>query len=305
MKKPSVKTISVNGKDVRLTNLDRVLWPEEGYTKSHLIKYYIQISSYLLPYLKNRPFVMSRYPNGIGEENFYQKNCPDYAPEWIETFPVKNESENKTTNYILCNNIETLIWLANQCCIEINPWLSTVHAPAIPDIAVFDLDPVPPVGYHDAVEIAVLIKKALDEFNISSYPKTSGSTGMHIFTPLQPGYSYEDVRTFVLYIFKLINRIAPYKTTLERLVKNRTGVYLDYLQNSMGKTMAWQYSLRPRTSAPASTPLTWEEVKGHHDPRLFTMETIPERLKSKGDLFEGMLSDRQNIDHILKISRKG
>lgn len=297
------KIVKINNHDVKLTNLDKILWPEEGFTKADLIKYYLGISPYLLPHLAGRPFVMSRYPNGITAEYFYQKDCPDYAPEWLETYPIYNESKDKNIYYVICHNLETLAWLANQACIEMHPWLAKTNNLQNPDLAVFDLDPMPPLGFQDALEIAPLVKEALHEFGLQGYPKTSGATGMHIFVPLEPVYAYREVRDFVHYICRLINKVYPQKTTLERLIENRTGkVYLDYLQNSSGKTMACQYSLRPQPGAPVSTPLTWEEVKDKSwQPADFNIKTILERVKNYGDLYSELLSNRQSLDQVLKL----
>ena len=297
------KVVRVNNREVKLTNLEKVIWPQDGFTKADLIKYYTDISPYVLPFLYNRPFVMSRYPDGIDSESFYQKNIPGYAPQWIETYPVVSGSSQKVTRHILCNNLETLVWLANQCCIELHVWLNTIDSMNMPDIAVFDLDPMPPLTFNDSVKTALLIKAALDQFGLAGYPKSSGATGIHIFLPLIPKYTYAEIRKFVLYIFRFINKIVPDKTTLERSVKKRASkVYLDYLQNTSGKTMAWHYSLRPLPGAPVSTPLTWHELENTAHESICNIKTIFKRLKSSGDLFDDLKNKRQNIDHILKLT---
>lgn len=297
------KNVRINNHEVKLTNLDKVIWPDDGYTKADLIKYYIDISPYLLPHLQNRPFVMSRYPNGIKEEFFYQKDCPEYAPSWIQTHPIYTETKAKDVQYIICNNVETLAWLANQACIEMHPWLAKTDNLKCPDIAVFDLDPMPPLDFNDALEIAPLVKEALNEFGLKGFPKTSGATGVHVYVPLEPVYTYQEVKEFVHYICRLINQVYPQKTTMERLIENRTGkVYLDYLQNTSGKTMACQYSLRPHQGAPVSTPLTWEEVEnGKINPGDFNIKTIRERVKDTGDLLKELLHQRQTLDRVLKL----
>lgn len=297
------KTIKINNHEIKLTNLDKVIWPEDGYTKADLIQYYHDVSPYLLPHLRGRPFVMSRYPNGINEEFFYQKDCPDYAPEWMETFPIYTENKGKDVHYIVCNNVETLLWLANQACIEMHPWLAKTEDIKCPDIAVFDLDPMPPLDFKATLEIAPLVREALKEFGIKGYPKTSGSTGVHVYVPLKPEHTYQEVKEFVHYVCSFIHQVYPQKTTMERLIENRTGkIYLDYLQNTSGKTMACQYSLRPHKGAPVSTPLTWDEVeKGQIRPEDFNIKTALKRFRERGDLYQEMLTNRQSLKKVLAL----
>lgn len=294
------KVLQVEGKELKLTNLDKVYW-NEGLTKADLIKYYLEIAPVLLKYLRNRPFVMVRYPDGINGKFFYQKNCPKYAPNWIGTFPILSDGGNNKTDFIVCNDIETLVWLANQGCVEAHVWLSQIDSIMYPDIAVFDLDPVPPATFSDALAVAILIREALAEFNLKGYPKTSGATGLHVFVPLEPKYTYEEVREFVAYICRLIFRVFPSKTSMERIVSKRIGkVYLDYLQNGWGRTMSWVYSVRPREGAPVSTPLQWKEIEEGIDPSEFNINTIFKRIGKKGDLFQEVLQKRQTLDEIYK-----
>jgi len=294
------KLVEMRGKELKLTNLDKIFWPN-GLTKTDLIKYYAAIAPTLLKYVKNRPFVMVRYPDGIGGKHFYQKNCPQYAPLWIDTYPIFSESRNSKTDFIICNDVETLIWLANQGCVEAHVWLSKIDHITYPDIAVFDLDPVPPATFEDTLGVALLIKEALAEFNLEGFPKTSGALGLHIFVPIEPKYTYEQVREFVAYFCRLITQIYPTKTSIERIVKNRQGkVYLDYLQNGWGRTMAWVYSLRPEEGAPVSTPLEWREVSEGVNPQKFNINTIFKRLEEKGDIFYPVLVKKQSLDEIFE-----
>ncbi len=295
--------ITINNKEIELTHLDKEMWPGSGYTKKDLIRYYIEVSPVLLPHLRNRPFVMSRYPDGIDGKMFYQKDCPEYAPDWIETFPVYSETskrDDKVTRYILCNNTETLVWLANQACIEMHPWSSGIDKPDYPDIAVFDLDPMPPAVFEDTFDIAVMISDALSQFKLSGYPKTSGSTGIHIFVPILPERPYEQIRNFVEFICRAVHNLRPNITTMERPVKKRGGkVYLDYLQNSPGKTMACQYSLRPNPGAPASAPLSWEEIREKKiRPLDFNINTMAGRIKLVGDLSAGAGNIAQSLSQL-------
>lgn len=295
--------VIIEGKKMCLTNLDKVFWPE-GYTKADLIKYYVDMAPVLLPYLKDRLFVMSRYPDGIYGETFYQKDCPDYAPEWVETLPLKSSDAEKTVNYIVCRDAATMAWLANQACIELHIWLARKDSLNHPDIAVFDLDPFPPATFEDVMEVALLVKEALAQFDIKGFPKTSGATGMHIFVPVQPVLTYSEVRDAVEFICRRIHAVYPEKTTLERSVSKRDGkVYLDYLQNTRGKTMVFQYSLRPEPGAPVSTPVTWEEVAGRKiRPADFTIKTIFQRLAEVGDLYLEFYKLKQSLTSVYSLA---
>lgn len=293
--------VSVNDHEVKLTNLDKLIWPE-GLTKAHLVKYYWEIAPYLLPHLYNRPLVMKRYPNGLAGEAFYQKECPDYAPDWIKRHPV--EHSEKVVNYIVCNDTATLVWLANQGCLEMHPWLSRIENVECPDLAVMDLDPAAGATFKDVLKIALLVKEALAQFNLHSYPKTSGATGLHIFVPIKPGYAHQTVTKAMQYIADLIVKINPEKATIERkVVKRKAKVYLDYLQNGRGKTMAFQYSLRPLPGAPVSTPLAWEEVESLNiAPGAFSIHNIFSRIKEVGDLYDDLLSYKQPLDTLLDLA---
>lgn len=292
--------VKVDGHEVKLTNLDKLIWPE-GLTKAHLVKYYSDIAPYILPHLYNRPVVMKRYPDGLAGEAFYQKEVPDYAPDWITRQPV--EHAEKVINYIICNDRATLIWLANQACIEMHVWLARLENLECPDIAVMDMDPAEGATFADILEIALLVKRILDEFGIECFPKTSGSRGLHLFIPLEPVYSWQKVTGSMKYVAELAQNVYPDKVTLERKVEKRAGkVYLDYLQNGRGKTMAFQYSLRPRPGAPISTPLLWEEVeKGSIQPADYNINTIFNRISRLGDAFAGVLKKRQNINNLLNM----
>ncbi len=296
------QTVEIDGNEVRLTNLDKLMWPE-GYTKADLIKYYVDMAPYILPYISNRLFIMSRFPNGIDGKMFYQKDAPEYTPDWVETYPVKHEGEDRFVNYIVCNNLATLAWLVNQACIELHIWMAQKERLDYPDIVVFDLDPFPPAGFQDTLEVAMLVKQALNQFGLKGYPKTSGATGLHIFVPVEPEYTYSEVRSGVKVLFEHILATFPEKTTLERLIANRAGkVYLDYGQNTRGHTMTFHYSVRPHPGAPVSTPLTWQEVeKGRVKPSDFTIANIGQRLRQVGDLFQPLLMEKQSLRGLLEV----
>lgn len=290
--------IMVNGHEVKLTNLDKLLWPE-GLTKAHLVRYYWEIAPYLLPHIYNRPLVLKRYPHGVGGGQFYQKECPDYAPAWLKRYPI--EHTEKVVNYVVCNDVQTLVWLANQGCIEMHSWLARIENVECPDLAVMDLDPAEGVSFVDVLKIALLVKEALAQFNLKSFPKTSGATGLHIFVPIKPEYTWSRVAKAMQYIADLIVQINPARATVERKVIKREGrVYLDYLQNGRGKTMAFQYSLRPLPGAPVSTPLTWGEIESLKiHPGAYSIHNIFSRLKEIGDIYSDLLSLRQSLDDLL------
>ncbi|MHB8916903.1 MAG: non-homologous end-joining DNA ligase [Desulfocucumaceae bacterium] len=291
---------TVDGREVRLTNLDKILWPE-GLTKAHLVKYYIDIAPLILPHLRNRALVMKRYPDGIGSGSFYQKECPEYAPDWIETFPIRHS--DKVVNYIVCNDSATLAWLANQACIEVHAWLSVLDDVECPDIAVMDLDPSEGSTMQDVIDIALLCRRALEEFGLVPFVKTSGASGLHLFVPLKSEYPFQTVTSAMQHIAGLITSVYP-KATVERKVAKRKGkVYLDYLQNGRGKTMAFQYSLRPLPGAPVSTPLLWDEVeKRQVNPGIFNIKTIFGRIDKYGDLLRDMAGSRRSLSSLVAAS---
>ncbi|MBF7083547.1 non-homologous end-joining DNA ligase [Desulfallas sp. Bu1-1] len=294
--------VEIEGHALHLTNLEKVFWPDQNLTKAHMIKYYMEIAPLLLSYIYNRPLVMKRYPDGIHGDFFYQKECPFYAPEWIETYPVKHT--HKVINYIVCNNVATLVWMANQGCLEIHGWLSRSDNIDYPDLAVIDLDPAEGVPFREVMRVALIVREALNMLGISGYPKTSGSSGMHIFIPLSGEYTFSEVAAAMKHLAEIIVGAYPDGVTVERNVIRRSGkVYMDYLQNGRGKTMAFPYSLRPEPGAPVSTPLTWDEVEEMNiDPGGFNILTIFDRVKKTGDIFSGMFANKQSLKPLLKIA---
>lgn len=288
--------VEIQGRVLTLTNLDKLFWPETGLTKAHLIKYFIDMAPYILPYIYNRPLVMKRYPDGIKGDYFYQKECPSYAPQWVETYPVKHTG--KIINYIICNDLPTLIWLANQGCLEIHAWLSRVDDIDYPDLAVFDLDPGEGVPFDEVLKVALLVRDMLGEFGITGFPKTSGSSGMHIFIPLDVKHTFAEVTETMKKLAEIVVRAYPNGVTLERSIAKRKGkVYLDYLQNGRGKTMAFTYSPRPLAGAPVSAPLTWTEVEGNFvRPDSFNIMNIIDRVKEHGDLFAKLPATKNSVD---------
>lgn len=283
-----------------LSNLDKIFWPKEKITKGDVIDYYDSIADYILPYLKDRPQSLKRTPDGIKSDGFFQKNVEGIAPKWVKTRKIKSDSAEESITWLLCQDKDTLLYLANLGCIEINPWSSRVGSLNNPDYIIFDLDPNK-ADMKKLVKTALKLKEILDKLKIKSYVKTSGGKGIHVFIPVLPKYNYEQTRDFSLLISQMVNRELPDITSLERMPKKREGkVYLDFLQNGKGKTMASVYSLRPREGATVSTPLDWDEIDGKLDLKKFNIKTIPERLKKKGDLWKDFFNDAVDLKKILK-----
>ncbi|SJZ98527.1 DNA ligase D [Sediminibacterium ginsengisoli] len=295
------KTITVNRKQVTLTNLDKVFWPDEGYTKGDLITFYDEMSPYILPYLENRPMSLKRNPNGIKDEGFFHKDAGENAPDWVKTTDIYSESSDKIIHYILCNDKATLLYLANLGCIEMNPWNSTVKKPGSPSYLVIDIDPSSGNSFDQVIEVARATKEVLDKAGALSYCKTSGATGLHVYVPMGNKYDYDTVKDFAHIIASLVHEQVPRFTSLERsLSKRGKKIYVDYLQNRTGQTLASAYSLRPKEGATVSTPLDWKEVKTGLHPSMFTIQNIFKRIEKKGDLFEGVFGKATDIRSCLK-----
>ncbi|HET6243037.1 MAG: DNA ligase D [Bacteroidetes bacterium] len=294
------KEVVINGEKLKITNLNKIYFPDELYTKGDVIDYYQKISTFILPYLKNRPESMNRHPNGINEKNFFQKNVKNMIPDWVKTIEVPSESKG-SIKYLVCQNEPTLIYMANLGCIEINPWSSRIGSLDNPDYLIIDLDPLD-VDFKLVTQTALTVKEVLDSAKIPAFIKTSGSKGLHILVPLGAKYSYETCKNFAHVICKIVNNRLPEITSLERSPKKRKNkVYLDYLQNNHGQTIAAPYCVRPRKGATVSTPLNWDEVNYDLNPKQFTIKNIFGRLEKKGDLLKGLLTHRGvNIEKSLK-----
>ena len=291
---------------VELTNQDKVYWPEDGFTKGDLIQFYDRIAPVLVPHLLDRPLVFDRYPDGIHGEHFYQKDAHDYTPDWIRTQKIWSPDVERHIRYFIGADRDQLLYIANMGAIAQNPWSSRVQFIERPDFVIFDLDPVD-APYSVVQQVALALKSVLDELHLRGYPKTSGASGIHVYLPiLENRFSYEDVRVFAEAIARIVVQGAPEIATVERVVRKRkTGtVYVDYLQNVKGKTVASVYCPRAVPGACVSTPLQWEEFKKPLDPRDYTIKNVFERIDKLGDLFAPVLSDRQDISGFLKALRK-
>ncbi|MEP7263122.1 MAG: non-homologous end-joining DNA ligase [Bacteroidota bacterium] len=286
---------------VYLTNQDKIYFPGEGITKGELANYYDSASSYILPYLKDRPQSLNRFPNGIEQPGFYQKDVDSAKiPSWLHTEEVYSKSNDKNIDYLICNNRETLIYMANLGCIEINPWNSKISKPENPDWMVIDLDPEK-IAFSAVVKTAIEVKKVFDEMEIESYCKTSGATGLHIYIPLAGKYKYDVVKSFAELVAYTVWVRIPEITSIERSPAKRQGkVYLDFLQNSRGQTLAAPYSVRPKKGATVSTPLEWKEVNSKLNPAAFTIKNTLKRIEKKGDLWKPVIGKGVNLNQILK-----
>lgn len=301
-KTPEKAKESTTGEEgLALSNIEKVYWPKEGYTKGDLLAYYDSIADTILPYLKGRPMVLYRNPNGINKPGFFQKDTSDLnLPSFVKTTVIHSESNNEDLQYIVCENKETLLYIANLGAIEMNPWNSRVSKIDKPDYYVIDLDPGDNT-FEQVIEVAKVVKEVLDMSCEKSYVKTSGKTGLHIYIPMHAKYPYEKVRQFSEFIVQLVHQRVPDITSLERSpAKRKDKIYLDWLQNRTGQTLAAPYSVRPVEGACVSAPLEWKEVKKGLRPEKFTIKTIHKRLKEKGDLWKGILDDSVDLNAALK-----
>jgi bifunctional non-homologous end joining protein LigD len=291
-------------RELALSNLDKLYWPDEGITKGDLIDYYRAVAPVLVPHLKSRPFTMRRYPDGITGKAFFQKDAPSHMPEWIPTFSAlvstrERGGGKKRVNFPLVNDELALLWMANMGCIDMNTWYSRIDKPDRPDFVLFDLDPTPEVPWAQTFEVALLVKELLDGLGLASFPKTSGGKGFHILVPLDRRSNYEDSRAFAELVAGTIARTHPELATTQWAKARRRGVLIDANQNGEGKTIASAYSVRPRPGAPVSTPLRWKEVGPDLDPAAFTMAAVLARLERHGDLYAGLLTTRQSLKKAL------
>lgn len=285
---PERQPVTIEGRTLVLTNLTKVLWPADGITKAELIAHYTQLAPLLLPYLKDRPLVLTRYPNGIDEPGFYYKNATD-LPDWIPTY------RHGDLQYMLCQEAASLAYIANLGAIELHPWLSRHQHPDSPDWSVIDLDPSEGCTWEEVLLLARLVKQILESVGVVGLPKLSGATGIHIYCPCTLDHTYAETAAFAEAIGRILLKAHPRIVTLERMVGKRgRKIYIDYLQNRRGQTITSVYGVRPKPGAPVSTPVTWAEIESGDPPR-FTIRTIGERLRQVGDLFAPVLTLQQDL----------
>ena len=296
------------GHVVKLSNLDKLFWPDEGITKGDLLEYYAAVAPVLLPHLRDRPFTMRRYPDGAFGKAFFQKDAPSHMPDWIPTYraEVSTREAPRKRRWIeapLVNEEAALLWMVNMGCIDMNAWYSRVDRPDRPDFVLFDLDPSADVGFAETVEVALIVKAALDALGLVAFPKTSGADGMHVLVPIERRHTYDDTREFAEIVAGAVARAHPGLATTVWAKAKRRGVLIDANQNGWGKTIASVYSVRPKEGAPVSTPLRWSEVKEGLDPAAFTMDVVLDRVQRHGDLFAGVLTTRQRLGKALAALR--
>jgi len=300
-KKAGPAITRIGGKEVKLTNQDKIFWPEEKFTKGDVVRYYQAIASYILPYLKNRPQSLKRNPGGITDPGFYQKDAGDDTPPWLKTISLYSESADRDIDYILCNDKATLAYLNNLGCIELNPWHSTVSALDNPDYMIIDIDPSDGNSFEQVIECAAVIHELFRKAGADHYCKTSGASGIHIYVPTGKKYTYDQIKDFAELICQMAHEQLPEFTSMERNLKKRgMKIYMDHLQNRKGQTIASVYSLRPYPGATVSAPLEWKEVKPGLSPLQFTIKNMAQRIEKKGDLFKAVLGKGIDLRKCLK-----
>ncbi len=296
--------IEVEGRELKLSNLDKVLYPAAGFTKGQLIDYYVRIAPVLLPHLKGRPLTMKRYPEGVTGQFFYEKNCPTHRPDWVTTVPIWSDGNNRWMQYCMVEDLATLVWAANLADIELHTSLSLGAKIEQPTFLVFDLDPGPPATIVQCCQVGVWVRTLFESMGLEAYPKTSGSKGLQVYVPLHTPTSYEETKPFAKEIARLLERRYPDRVVSEMKKVLRTNkVFVDWSQNDQYKTTICVYSLRAKERPTASTPITWEEVenclkKADPDLLVFDSAAVLQRADKHGDLYEPVLSQKQRLPDI-------
>jgi len=296
--------VEIEGKHLKLSNLDKVLYPAAGFTKGQVIDYYARIAPVLLPHLAGKPLTMKRYPGGVNEEYFFEKNAPMHRPDWVKTAPIWSRANHRNVNYILANDMATLIWIANLASLELHPSLSLAKDIACPTMMVFDLDPGPPADIVQCAQVGMWLREVFEHFGLQSFPKTSGSKGLQIYVPLNTTTSYEITKTFANALARLLEQEHRELVVSDMKKAVRVGkVLVDWSQNDEHKTTISIYSLRARERPTVSTPVTWEEIEhllAKKNPRLlvFEADAVLKRVEKMGDLFAPVLSVKQKLPNL-------
>jgi len=301
-------TIEIQGKQLKLSNLEKVLYPAAGFTKQQIIDYYVRIAPAILPHLAARALTRKRYPNGVDEEFFYEKNAPKYRPDWVKTAPIWSEGNRRMVHYIVVDDLPTLVWLANLAAIELHPSLALVKDITCPTMMVFDLDPGPPANIVQCCQVARWLREIFEHFGLQSFPKTSGSKGLQIYVPLNTPTNYEQTKTFARALAQLLEQEHPDMVVSDMKKQLRTGkVFVDWSQNDEHKTTVAVYSLRARERPTVSTPVTWEEVEktlNKKDAGLLVFEALKTvaRVQKMGDLFAPVLKVKQRLPDLGQLT---
>jgi len=277
---------------VSLTRLDKVLYPAAHITKQDIITYYLRVAPFLLPFLRDRPLTLHRFPDGIESKGFYEKDAPRGTPEYVDTFTHWSETAKRDVHFVLCNNLDTLIWLANLASLEIHATLSATGSYESPDLLLFDIDPEPPLTFDHVIDVAHVMREQLENAGLRPYLKTSGKKGVHIVVPLVPGYNFSGIREFAHSIGKQIARSTPHVVSEFSHSRDAGTIFIDYLQNAHGKTMAAPYSLRATPGATVSAPLRWEELRRGVRSEDFNIKTV---LSRHEDPWRDIFEERQKI----------
>jgi bifunctional non-homologous end joining protein LigD len=301
---PIADVIRLGKRELRLSNLDKPFWPDEGITKGDLLRYYQAIAPTVLPHIRQRPFTMRRYPDGAYGKAFFQKDAPTHMPDWIPRHRalVSTRDKGRTKKWVEFPVVDDelgLLWMVNMGCIDLNTWYSRVDKPDRPDFCLFDLDPTPEVPWAQTIEVALILKALLDQLGLVSFPKTSGGKGFHVLVPLDRRSTFEQSRAFSEVVAGAIARAHPKLATTEWSKARRRGVLIDSNQNGEGKTIASVYSVRPKPNAPVSTPLRWDEVDDKLNPSIYTMPVVLERVQTLGDVYADLLTTRQSLTKAL------
>jgi bifunctional non-homologous end joining protein LigD len=300
--------VEVQGRKLSLTNLDKVLYPATGFTKGQVVDYYVRVAPYLVPHLARRPLTMKRYPGGVEQEFFFEKNAPMHRPDWVKTAPVWSESNKRTINFLLANDLPTLVWIANLASIELHPSLSLAADIATPTMIVFDLDPGPPANIIQCAQVGLWVREVFDHFGLQSFPKTSGSKGLQIYVPLNTKTTYEQTKSFAHALARLLEHEHPELVVSDMKKAVRTNkVFVDWSQNDQHKTTISVYSLRARERPTVSTPVTWEEVeqalkKKDAGRLVFEAKEVLARVEKMSDLFEPVQKLKQKLPHLAGLA---
>jgi bifunctional non-homologous end joining protein LigD len=289
-------SLDLGGREVRVTNPDKVFFPERGLTKGDLVAHYVEHAERVLPHVAGRPMLMKRFPNGAAADFFYQKRVPEPHPEWLETVRIVFPRHNRTADFPVVRDVAGLAWIANLGCIDLNVWPTHVETLELPDYLLIDLDPTDGNPWSHVREIALVVREVTEELGLPSFPKTSGATGLHILVPIEPELGFKDVRRCAKAIAEEVERRIDDQAvaTTTWKVADRVGVFVDFGQNARDRTIASAYSIRPTPDARASAPLQWDEVAAV-EPEAFTLETMPARVEAVGDPSAGMDASRVSL----------
>lgn len=297
-------TVDVQGRKLKLTNLEKVLYPAAEFSKGQVLDFYVRIAPVLVPHLAGRPLTMKRYPEGVNAEHFFEKNAPKHRPDWVKTAPVWSESNHRTIHFILANDLPTLVWIANLASIELHPSLSLAADIATPTMIVFDLDPGPPANIVQCAQVGIWVRDIFEHFGLQSFPKTSGSKGLQIYVPLNSKTSYDETKPFAHAVARLLEQEHPKLVVSDMKKAVRTNkVFVDWSQNDQHKTTISVYSLRARENPTVSTPVRWEEVEQALNRKdaaqlVFEAKDVLARVEKMGDLFEPALKLRQKLPQL-------